>query len=68
MPKKTVKDVENGNVPEVAIPHLFNARMLGWEKAQFEAAKAIYDVEEANGKTLKAILKELVKLNKKKVK
>lgn len=42
------------NVPVEAVPHLFNAQMLRWQKANFEALKAIHE--------------ELVKLNKKKVK
>ena len=48
------KKVVPANVPLEAVPHLFNAAMLKWQKANFEALKAIHE--------------ELVKLNKKKVK
>lgn len=43
------KKSENGKIPMEAVPHLFNAQMLAWQKAQFEALRAIHE--------------ELVKLN-----
>lgn len=50
--KAQVKEQENGHVPLAAIPHLYNTEMLKWQKANFEALKAIHE--------------ELVKLNKRK--
>lgn len=53
MPKtKKAVTQQNGNVPVEAVPHLYNAQMLAWQKASFEALRAIHE--------------ELVKLNKRK--
>jgi hypothetical protein len=50
MAKKT--KTENGSIPIEAVPHLYNQKMLAWQKAQFDALRAIHE--------------ELVKLNKEK--
>ena len=60
MPRKTTtKEQENGHVPLAAIPHLYNIEMLKWQKANFEALKAIHEV-------LESIHDEMVKSNKRK--
>ena len=44
MAKKAAKKVASPNgVPIEAVPHLFNAAMLKWQKANFEALKAIHE-------------------------
>jgi len=53
----------NPAVPLAAVPHLFNAKMLEWQQAQFNGLKAIHDQLERTVALLKDIDLSLKRLS-----
>jgi len=42
-PKLKPEPISSPTIPETAVPHLFNAKLLEWQRAQFDALKAIHE-------------------------
>lgn len=41
--KSKPKPEPSSTLPETAVPHLFNAKLLEWQRVHFDALKAIHE-------------------------